>query len=156
MSFDKKLTPEQAIQKLRHFCSYQERAHSEVKEKLADYGIYYEEAEEIISILIQENYLNEQRFAIQYAGGKFRMKQWGRKKIRYQLKLKGVSEYCIKAGMKEIDEDDYLKTLETLALKKWKSIPGNNKRLKDKKTYNYLSGKGFETELILEELKKLK
>jgi len=155
MASERKLTPQQALEKLRHYCAYQERAHSEVKEKLAGYGIYYEDAEEIISSLIQDNYLNEERFARQFAGGKFRMKQWGKRKIIYHLKQKGVSEYCIKKAFQEIDGEEYYTTLENLAEKKWKSLPGKNKRLKEKKTFEFLAGRGFETDLILEVLKQV-
>ena len=96
----KHLTKEQALQKLRQYCAYQERSHSEVVQKLWDLGVYRSEHDEIISTLIEENYLNEERFAIQFAGGKFRMKSWGRKRIYYALKEKKVSEYNIKKAMK--------------------------------------------------------
>src|SRR5690606_5731225 len=89
------LTKEQAMQKLRHFCAYQERCHSEVRERLFSLGVWMRDHDEIIAGLIEDNYLNEERFAIQYAGGHYRMKQWGRVKIKYALKQKGVSEYCI-------------------------------------------------------------
>src|ERR1700709_658618 len=96
MAFKKYLTREQALQKARHYCGYQERCHSEVKEKLYSLGLHKQQVEECLSQLIEENYLNEERFAQQFAGGKFRMKQWGRVKIKYELKQKQVSEYCIK------------------------------------------------------------
>src|ERR1700740_2162465 len=97
------LTKEQALQKARHFCGYQERHHREVKEKLYGFGLYKNDVEELLSKLIEENYLNEERFAIQFAGGRFRIKQWGRVKIKYALKQKQVSEYCIKKALKAID-----------------------------------------------------
>src|ERR1700709_2489168 len=95
----KKLTREQAMQKARHYCAYQERSHYEVKQKLYSFGLHKIEVEESLSGLIEEDYLNEERFAIQFAGGHFRMKQWGRVKIRYELKQKQVSEYCIKKAL---------------------------------------------------------
>src|ERR1041384_7614127 len=110
----KKLSLEQAYQKLKHYCAYQERCHSEVKEKLYQLGIRKKDHDEIIAALIEENYLNEERFAISFAGGKFRMKQWGRLKIKQALKQRQVSEYCIKKALKEIDEKTYRKTLEKL------------------------------------------
>lgn len=155
MEFSKKYTPGQALQKLKQYCAYQERCHTEVLEKLRDYGVGNNDAGEIIATLIEENYLNEERFAKQYAGGKFRMKQWGRTKIIHQLKMKGISQACIKAGLKEIEEDDYLSTLNLLLEKKWASLPGNNLRLKKKKCFDYLKLKGYETNLILEALKEL-
>ena len=144
----KYLTKEEAIQKLRHYCGYQERSHSEVQQKLWDLGIRRAEHDEIISALIEDDYLNEERFAIQFAGGKFRMKSWGRKRIYYALKEKKVSEYNIKKAMKEIGEEDYLKTLATLAEKKYDSLKGEQYLVRKKKTMDYLMQKGYEPDLI--------
>lgn len=150
MLYKKQISKEQALQKAKHYCGYQERSHYEVREKLYALGMHKQQVEELISQLIEENYLNEERFAIEFAGGKFRMKQWGRVKIKYELKQKRVSEYCIKKALKQIDEDDYLKTLNTLAKKKWNSIKGDgvNHFVKMSKTTTYLMQKGFETDLI--------
>lgn len=152
MLYKKQLTKEQAFQKAKHYCGYQERSHYEVREKLYALGMHKQQVEELISQLIEENYLNEERFAIEFAGGKFRMKQWGRVKIKYELKQKKVSEYCIKKALKQIDEDDYLKSLNTLARKKWNSIKGEgvNHFVKMSKTTTYLMQKGFESDLIQE------
>jgi regulatory protein len=146
----KQLTKEQAFQKAKHYCGYQERSHTEVKEKLYSFGLYKQQVEELLSQLIEENYLNEERFAVQFAGGRFRMKQWGRVKIKYELKQKRVSEYCIKKALKEIDEEDYLSTLQKLATKKWATIKGEgvNHYVKLSKTTDYLLQKGYEPELI--------
>lgn len=146
----KRLSKEQALQKARHYCGYQERSHLEVKEKLYSFGLYKQEVEELLSQLIEEDYLNEERFAIQFAGGRFRMKQWGRVKIKYELKQKRVSEYCIRKALKEIDEAAYLKTLQTLTAKKWATIKGEgvNRYVKLSKTTDYLLQKGYEPELI--------
>lgn len=153
---DKKyLTKEQALQKLRQYCGYQERSHYEVQQKLWDLGVRRAEHDEILSTLIEENYLNEERFAVQFASGKFRMKEWGRKKIYYALKEKKVSEYSIKKAMKEIDEDDYLKTLARLAEKKYASLKGEQYLVRRKKTMDYLLQKGFEPELVSSALKGL-
>lgn len=151
----KHLTKEQALQKLRQYCGYQERSHYEVQQKLWDLGVRRAEHDEILSSLIEENYLNEERFAIQFAGGKFRMKDWGRKKIYYALKEKKVSDYSIKKAMKEIPEEDYLKTLHTLAEKKYDSLKGEQYLVRRKKTMDYLLQKGFEPELVSGVLKEL-
>ena len=153
MAFKQTNTREQALQKAKHYCGYQERCHKEVKEKLYELGLHKLEVETTISQLIEENYLNEERFATQYAGGKFRMKNWGRVKIKYELKQKQVSEYCIKKGLKAIDEDDYIKALEKLAAAKWESLSGEkNKFSKLRKTQDYLMQKGYEQDLIRETL----
>ena len=99
----KYLTKEQALQKLKHYCTYQERSHYEVKQKLYELGVRTNDHDEIIASLIDEDYLNEERFAIQFAGGKFRMKQWGKKKILYALREKKVSDYSIKKALAEIN-----------------------------------------------------
>lgn len=129
----KYLTKEQALQKLKHYCGYQERCHSEVRQKLWDLGVRSAEHDEIISALIEEDYLNEERFAKQFAGGKFRMNDWGRKKIYYGLKEKGISDYLIKKGLKEIDDEVYNKTLHELTEKKVRfaerrPIPGSQEK----------------------------
>ena len=144
----KQLTKEEAIQKLRHYCGYQERSHSEVKQKLWDLGVWRSEHDEIIASLIDDDYLNEERFAKAFAGGKFRMKDWGRKKIYYGLKEKGVSDYLIKQAMKEIDEDVYQKTLRDLAEKKYESLKDEQYLVRKKKTIDYLLQKGYEPGLI--------
>lgn len=143
-------TKEQAFQKLKHYCAWQERCHSEVREKAWSLGLRKPDVEELISRLIEEDYLNEERFAKIFAGGKFRMKQWGRTKIRYELKQKKISEYCINRGLKEIDEKDYEQTLEKIARKRWASIkgPGVNHFVKMTKTRDFLLQKGFESELV--------
>src|ERR1700744_6284152 len=89
------LTKEQALQKAQHYCAYQERCHSEVKEKLYSIGLRKNDVEELMATLVEENYLNEERFAVQFAGGRFRIKHWGKVKIKFELKKKQVSDYCI-------------------------------------------------------------
>jgi len=145
----KRLGKEQALQKLKHYCGYQERCHAEVKEKLYSFGLYKQEVEECISRLIEEEYLNEERFALAYAGGKFRMKGWGKIKIRHALKEKGVSEYCINKSLKEIDSAQYEECLNKIATDKWNELRSEkNIFIKMKKVHDYLLQKGFESNLI--------
>src|SRR6476620_10497067 len=100
----KNIGTEKALQKIKHYCAYQERNHKEVKDKLYSFGLYRQEVEALLSQLIEEGYLNEERFAIAFAGGKFRLRQWGRVKIQYELKQKGISEYCIRKALMSIEE----------------------------------------------------
>ncbi len=151
----KYLTKEQALQKLKQYCAYQERSHAEVQQKLWDLGVSRGEHDEIISTLIEENYLNEERFAIAFAGGKFRMKEWGRKKIYYALKEKKVSEYNIKKAMKEIDDEAYEKTLAALAEKKFATLKSEQYLVRKKKTMDYLIQKGYEPEKVSAVIGKL-
>ncbi len=140
---------EEALQKAKQYCAYQERCHSEVKGKLYSFGLHKKEVEESLSNLIEENYLNEERFAIQYAGGKFRIKQWGRVKIKYSLKQKQVSEYCIKKALAVINETEYNKTLQKLANQKLKTLKAEkNIFIKKRKLQDHLLQKGFEINLV--------
>src|SRR6185312_184775 len=119
------LSPEQALQKLRHYCGYQERCHQEVREKLYAFGLHRNAVEDAVATLIQEDMLNEERFAIQFAGGHFRLRQWGRIKIRYELRLREISDYCIDKALAALDEEAYHQTLAALAAKKWESLGGS-------------------------------
>lgn len=152
--YKKQLTKEQALQKLKHYCAYQERCHSEVKEKLYNLGVWKKNHDEIIASLIEENYLNEERFAIAFAGGKFRVKQWGLVKIKYELKQKQVSEYSIKKAMKQINEEEYEKVLKKLAEDKYSSLKNEQYLVRKKKTMDYLMAKGFEPELVRSVIEK--
>ncbi len=150
----KHLTKEQALQKAKHYCAYQERCHSEVKEKLYGFGLWKVDVEDLLSTLIEEDYLNEERFAVQFAGGRFRLKQWGRVKIKYELKQKKISEYLIKKALKEIDEDDYLKTLKKLFEQKKKQLSTEkNLFIRKRKLQGFLLHKGYELQLIADLLK---
>ena len=149
-------TPEQAIPKIKQYCAYQERCHAEVKDKLYSFGLHRKDVDEIIVLLIGENYLNEERFAIHYAGGKFRMKHWGKNKIKQALKQKQVSDYCIKKALKEIDDADYIKTFEKLVEQKMKTLKSEkNIFIKKKKLQGFLLMKGYGSELINEEVGKI-
>lgn len=130
------------------FCSYQERCHKEVRTRLYDYGLASVDVEEIIMELIELNYLNEERFAKAYCRGKFKVKNWGREKIKRELKLRDISAYCINKGMEEINEQDYQLTLEKLAEKKLKSIKDTNPFVRKKKLADHLIRKGYESVLV--------
>ncbi|HEV2831398.1 MAG TPA: regulatory protein RecX, partial [Hanamia sp.] len=106
--------------------------------------------------LITENYLNEERFAILYAGSKFRMKQWGKNKIKQSLKFKQISDYCIKKALKEIDDEDYKNAFQKLAEQKLKTLKGErNIFIKKRKLQDFLLQKGFENELVIEMVKNI-
>lgn len=147
---------EAAREKIRHYCAYQERCHSEVKQKLIDFGLYPGQVAEMMAELIQENYLNEERFALQFAGGRFRMKQWGRHKIRYALKAKGVSDYCIRLALQSIPSEAYEASLQKLAADKWRLLRKETQAFtRQQKLKNYLLQRGFEADLIADCIKQL-
>jgi regulatory protein len=149
-------TPQQSVPKIKQYCAYQERCHAEVRDKLYSFGLNKIEVEEIISGLITENYLNEERFAIHYAGGKFRMKQWGKNKIKQSLKFKQVSDYCIRKALKEIDSKEYEKTFQKLAEQKLKTLKSEkNIFVKKRKLQDFLIQKGYENEKIREAVNNL-
>jgi regulatory protein len=136
--------------KAANFCAYQERTHKEVRKKLGELEVLGDDAEEIITYLIENNYLNEERFARVFAGSKFRQKKWGRIKIRQELKMRGMSEYCLKAGMSEIDGDDYMITLQEIIEKKSKDIKDSNKLIVRQKLVKFALSKGFENDLVFD------
>ncbi len=146
-----RFTPQQALPKAKYYCAYQERCHSEVKSKLYGFGLNTKEVDEILSKLIEENYLNEERFALEFAGGHFRSKKWGRVKIAYALKQKQVSAYCIKKALKQIDEDDYLVTLQKIFDDKLRTLKSEkNIFIRKRKLVDHLMQRGFENDLIRE------
>lgn len=144
--------PLQALAKIQDWCAYQERCQQEVRDKLYSYGLRTTDVESIISQLISDNFVNEERFAKAYAGGKFRIKKWGRLKIKAGLRLRKISEYCIKKGLAEIDEADYRKCLEKILENKSKLLTEKNKIRRRYKLLQFASAKGYEQELIMEVL----
>jgi regulatory protein len=138
------------LQKAASYCAYQERTQDEVKQRLKKWNVWGEEADEIIAELISMNYLSEERFAKTYAGGKFRMKNWGRMKIKQELNRRGLSDYSIASGMKEINDEAYLSGLTDLLAKK-KILLEKTETDKFKlrqKLARFALGKGYESELV--------
>jgi len=154
--FRKQFTPDQAWQKISHYCAYQERNHYEVREKLFGFGLRKTDVDLLISRLIEEDYLNEARFAVQFVGGHFRLKKWGRIKIVYELNQKQVSKANIKSALKEIDEDEYRQVLLKLARAKWELLKKEQYLNRRTKTSNYLLQKGYEPQLIQETIEQIR
>lgn len=136
------------LEKLKRYCAYQERCHEEVRTKLLSLKVYGAELEEVMSKLIEEDFLNEERYAKAFAGGKFRMLKWGRDKITWELKKRKISNYCIQKGLHEIDDKEYISVMQKLtasALKKYKS---KNPFETKNRTAKFLISKGFEAKLV--------
>ncbi len=145
--------PKVGLQKAEKYCVYQERSQQEVRQKLYDLGLYPRDVEQIISELIGNNFLNEERFANAYALGKFRIKGWGKIKIKQGLKLKRVPEGMIKKALQQIDLDDYLAKLKGILEKKAVSL---KEKVPYKRSYQlkqYAFGKGYEGNLVADVLK---
>jgi regulatory protein len=149
------LQPEEALEKLRNWCAYQERSQHEALNKLGGYGITGERAAQVISTLIEENYINEERFAMAFAGGKFRIKHWGRNRIRMELRRHKISEYSVNKALAAIDEKDYENTITLLIEKRLKQLPLADRRRKYFTTLNYAISRGFESEIIAGRLNEI-
>ena len=149
------LTLKEAKLKIARFCAYQERTQQEVRDKLYSYGLHSEDVESLIADLISENFINEVRFAKTYAAGKFRIKKWGRLKILQGLEQRKLSTFCIKKAMNEIDNQDYQATLQDLLTKRWASQRETDLFIKKHKVAKYLIGRGYEPELVWEQISQL-
>lgn len=149
----KKLTPTQAIIKAQMACAYQERCQQEMRDKLYEWGLHSNDVENIIADLISTNFLNEERFAKAFAGGKFRIKKWGKVKIKIELKKRKISDYCIRKGLEEIDDEAYISTLKDLLNKKLKEISKGKEHVRNYKAAQYALSRGFESDLVWDILK---
>lgn len=150
-----RLSPDESLTRIYKYCAYQERSHQEVKEKLFEFGLYSGEVDEIMSRVITEGFLNEERFAKAFSGGRFRIKKWGRMKIKRELEQRGLTENCIALGMREIDHADYVKTLRDWIRKKAQQSPETNLYRKRDRIARFVISKGYEPELVWDEIKTL-
>lgn len=148
-------TIDEALKKIESYCAYQDRCHKEVANKLREMGMIPTAIDQILGRLIQDNYLNEERFAKSYARGKFNIKKWGKKRIVNELKQRDVSKYNISTALKEINDDDYANTLVALAEKRLHAITEKNIQKKRKKLADYLLYRGWESHLVYEQITKL-
>jgi len=149
-------TYEDALAALQHYCAYQDRCHTDVRKKLKELQYYGDLAEEVICALIQEKYLDEERFARSFARGKFKMKRWGRMKITRELRQRDVSPYCIKKGLTEIEEVDYLRVMEEeLERRNRLEKKGLHPYLRRRKLADYMFQRGYESNLTWEAINRL-
>ena len=155
MGHSKGYTVAEATKKIENYCAYQERCHQEVVEKLKGFGMVPEAIDHIVAHLIKENFLNEERFAKNFARGKFRIKKWGRNRIVNELKMKAISRFNIQSALREIPENNYLATLDDLAQKRLSEINETNPQKRKKKLADYLLYRGWETDLVYQKIKEL-
>jgi len=144
-----------AREKIQAYCAYQERCHQEVTRKLKSWGLISEAIELLISELMQFNFLNEERYARSFSRGKFRIKKWGRKKIRAELKKREVYDKCIDFAMEEIDDKAYYETLKEVLQKKNKQEKDSDPYRRKAKLTRYLVSRGYEYDLIRDALEEL-
>ncbi len=154
-AFSKKenLTPNQAKLKIRYFCNYQERCQAEVKDKLYSYGLNTDDVNEVLAYAIQEGLVNEERYAILFAGSKFRQKKWGRLRIKRELKQHQIGDFLIKKALLEIDDEKYIENLKTIAEKYYGTLKDKFNYIKLQKVTKYLVSKGYEMDLIQDYIK---
>jgi regulatory protein len=145
----------EAIHKIEHYCAYQERCHEEVEQKLRSMKMDSEETNTIIAHLINDNFLNEERFACSFARGKHRIKHWGRIRIINELKFRGINQTLINIALKEISTEEYFATFDTLANRHWESIRETNALKKRKKFCDFMLRRGFESNLVYDRVKEL-
>lgn len=151
----KVVTPEEAMNRIARYCAYQERSHQEVRNKLYSFGLRTSDVEMLLSRMITDGFLNEERFARAFAGGKFRLKKWGRNKIIHELEALQVSSRCIRSGLEEIDQKTYLRTLEGLLKKKLATLDEPNPFRRKDRAARFVIAKGYEPPLVWELLKEL-
>lgn len=152
---NKAYTFEEILRKLEGYCAYQERCHVEVFQKAKTMTSSETVVDNAIVHLIEQNFLNEERFAFAFARGKHRIKFWGKVRIVRELKLRNISKYNIEKALKEIENEEYFENFHKLSERIWDSIPEQNIQKKKKKFCDYLLRKGFETSIIYEKLNDL-
>ena len=145
---NKVFTVDEIKRKLEQYCVYQDRCHKEVEQKMREYNLIPEAKEMILLSLLQDNFLNEERFAKSFARGKFRIKHWGKQRIVRELKFRDISSYNIKTALKEIDEQEYLKIIYSITDKRNEAISEPNIYKRKRKLIDFLMRKGYENELI--------
>jgi len=156
MSFTKKTyTVEEALAKLQRYCAYQDRCHKEVAQKLKDMQMIPQASEQIIMTLIEENFLNEERFAMAFVRGKFKIKKWGRRRLTSELKQRNISKFLINQALGQISDVEYQTVFEALAYKKANSLKGVSVLKKKKKLADYLLYRGWEPYLVYEKINQL-
>ena len=139
---------------MEHYCAYQERCHKEVVKKLQELGMIPISVDTIVSKLVEDNYLNETRFAQSYARGKFRIKKWGKIRIQREIKARHLSDYNIKKGLEEIPDLDYNTTFWALFEKRKKEVYENIPSVQKKKIISYMVYRGWELEKIYEAMQE--
>ena len=152
---NKSFTIQEIQGKLEYYCSYQERCYKDVDNKLNSFSLIPEAREKILTYLIENNFINEARFAKSFARGKHNYKNWGKNRIVNELKFRNISSRLITIALKEIPEETYLENFHLLAEKHWNSITERKGQKKNKKFVDFLLRKGYETSLIYEKLNEL-
>jgi len=145
----------EARDKIRAYCLYRERSQTETRDKLLGYGLLPEIADTLLSELIQERFVDEERFARAYVRGKYRIKRWGKTRIKQGLYPHKLSDYVLRKAFSEIDPDQYFENLQYLAAKRWPFTKAKNDYQRRQKLFAYLMRQGYESDLIREVIEEL-
>ena len=148
-------TVEEAKKGLERYCSYQDRCHKEVQQKLFKMRMIPEACELIILHLMEHDFLNEERYAKSFARGKFNIKNWGKIRIVNELKQKNISKYNIETALKEIEEEEYHSRIKFLAVKKYELLSEPDNFKKRQKLIDFLMRKGYENYLVYDVVKEI-
>ena len=144
----RKLDIKEAKQKAGRFCAFRERSPNELFEKIQSWGIPEESASKLVSELSKEGYVDEQRFANAFCNDKFEFNSWGRQKIKAHIYAHKLSDEAVRNALERIDPEKYFERLAELANSKWNRLSDQDEFKRKQKTAAYLSGKGFEMDLI--------
>ena len=155
MNTKKTYSVDEAINRMEQYCTYQDRCHKEVEQKLYEMNMIPQAKAEILMHLIEQNYLNEERFAKAFVRGKFRIKKWGRQRLRLELKRRNIHINLINSALKEISDVDYLETFNEIATKKAESLNVPNRQVLRKKIADYLFYRGWESHLVYDKIREL-
>ena len=144
------------LNKMQSFCAYRERCKYEVRQKLIEYNLPVSLNDQLMELLEKENFINEDRFALEFACGKFRIKKWGRQKIKFELLKKEVEQKLIVKAIGAIDEEEYILTLKVMLEKKMNTILFKKNVQEAKiKVSRYAMAKGYESDLVWDILNKI-
>lgn len=144
-----------AIEHIKNYCTLQDRCQWDVLQKLREWGLQQATKDHILEILITDKFIDEERFSISFCRGKFRIKNWGKRKIVNELRRKQISSICINTGLKEINDKEYDLVLEKLFYQKEKSIKDKNQFIRKTKIANFLIQRGFENNLVWDKIREL-
>jgi len=144
-----------AIERIKNYCALQDRCQWDVIQKLRQWGLQQATKDHILEILITNKFIDEERFSTSFCRGKFRIKNWGKRKIVNELRRKQISSICINTGLKEIDEKEYNLVLVKLFYQKESSIKDKNQFIRKTKIANFLIQRGFENNLVWDKIREL-
>ena len=148
----RKISKRDALVKAQNLCAMQEKCISDIRKKLYDWKANPEDFDDIINDLLQDKFIDEQRYAISFAKEKFRFNKWGKIKIEYSLNQKNISHNYIKNALEEINEKDYDILLENELLKKLKTIKDTDEYTIKSKLTRYVLSKGFENGKVFDKV----